>query len=73
MSSDGRGRHKAASSPETKRFLAFEAPWLEPGWQPEPVAAVETSSATEEVPPPARPPWLDPAEYEALLELRRKL
>jgi hypothetical protein len=69
---DNRGRHRRATSPETAawhRFLA-EKEWLQLPGHEEPVAAIPTM-----VEPvlPARPPWLDEAEYEALLELRERL
>jgi hypothetical protein len=73
----GRGRHKNAGSPETRRWLELEEKLdaifakADP-----PVSVPEKRRPVEPKPlgrPPARPRWLDPAEYEALLEMRRKL
>ena len=72
MSSDGRGRHRGWRSPETRRWLelAPEMAWLDRDWTPEPVQPLPEIAAAR---PPARPPWLDPAGYGALLELREGL
>jgi hypothetical protein len=75
-SHDGRGRHRRASSPETRRFHELErdpgsALNVKPPDPPKPKRlAGETSSAR---PPLAQPPWLSDDEYAALLELRANL
>jgi hypothetical protein len=84
--SSNRGRRRHVDSPETKRWqqIAETKDWLQPpesgdaGGQADPPQAVSAAPAkpnSEPVRnlPRARPPWLDPAEYEALLELRANL
>jgi hypothetical protein len=44
--------------------------WLDRDWKPEPVEPLPVLAAAR---PPARPPWLDAAEYGALLKLRERL
>jgi hypothetical protein len=74
---DGRGRHRRATSPETHAWNRHlrEKDWLQPEArveQPKPAPAVKPKP-TPLPPAPAQPAWLDAAEYEALLELRRRL
>lgn len=70
-SGSGRGRHKGANSPETRawRDVAEKVD----GWKPEPKRKPKDSGVDRSTPAPAKPAWLDQAEYEALVELRRGL
>ena len=79
-----RGRHKGASSPETRRWTEISAgtAWLsgdagngDVDGHPDPSQAV-TEAPTASIPvapPPPCPPWLDEAAYAALLDLRKGL
>jgi hypothetical protein len=73
-----RGRHRNASSPETRAWavLSEQADWLKAE------AEDASSPATKRRPrrtrplptrPPDRPAWMDEGEFQALLELRARL
>jgi hypothetical protein len=70
----GRGRHKNASSKETRAWheLAARSDWLKPE------AEVATPPAKRKrkptgPPPPAMPPWMDAGTFTKLLALKRSL
>ena len=78
-----RGRHRHATSPETKRWAEVSGTaWLssepETGHvdvrvdPPQAVSEAPTASIPA-APPPSCPSWLDEADYQALLELREGL
>jgi hypothetical protein len=86
VSVDNRGRHKGRRSRETKRWHEFAATndWLQPAEvghvddRADPSQAIRAAPAKPSPPrvkdlPAGCPSWLDPAEYEALLELRGRL
>ena len=75
---DRRGEHKRWNSPETKTWAEIvEAhAWL----RPEPAVAAHAAppkpvrrSRGRWRPPPHRPSWMEPEEYEGLLRLKRRL
>jgi hypothetical protein len=65
----GRGRHKNAGSPETKRWLEV-APTVD-GWKPEP--KVKKAKPQPLGSAPECPPWLDEESFRLLCEMRSKL
>ena len=69
----GRGRHRKASSPETRKWLEV-APKVD-GWKPEAQAEPKRRRRSKPKlgPEPAKPPWMDAGEYAALVELRKGL
>jgi hypothetical protein len=73
-SHDGHGRHRRASSPETRAWHEFlmAKDWLQPQSKPKRSSKTTTKPKPLE-PAPAQPSWMDSGEYEALLELRARL
>lgn len=70
----GRGRHRGHRSPETRRWeeVAATLEWIEVADRAK-TERVRKERAVRHHRPPERPGWLDPAGYEALLELRKAL
>jgi hypothetical protein len=79
-----RGRHKHATSSETKRWseIAVGTAWLSSETEngqadgradPSQALSVAPVASVPAAPPPERPGWMDEADYQALLDLREGL
>jgi hypothetical protein len=75
----GRGRHRNARSPETRKWEQIaNSDWLRvaktaPSFSEKPKPRSKPERSVYDPTPPPRPCWLDQHEYEALCELRRRI